>query len=258
MILKEIPSRVIAARSITVFPDDTFIVSYPRSGNTWVRFLIGNLVNPSEPVGFADIEKRVPDIYRNNNSELQTIPRPRLLKSHEYVNARYSRVIYIVRDPRDVAVSYYHYHLKQRWVEDGHGLDRFVQDFVAGDLLYGAWNRHVSGWLQSRQENGAFLLIHYETMLVYPEIEVRKIAHFLGINTTQQDIDRALDLSSAINMRRLEQDQSNIWRTTQLSRKDIPFVRVAKAGQWRSELSRDSAQLIESAWRQLMEDFHYL
>src|SRR5881397_1861057 len=96
--------RVIAGRRLTVFPDDVFIVSYPRSGNTWTRFLVGNLVYQDEPVTFANIESRIPEIYLFPDRVLRSLPRPRMLKSHECFDPRYQRVIYIVRDPRDVVV----------------------------------------------------------------------------------------------------------------------------------------------------------
>ena len=71
-------------RYLTVLPDDIFIVSYPKSGNTWMRFLIGNLLFQDEPITFSNIELKVPDIYRNNNRKLLKISSPRILKSHEY------------------------------------------------------------------------------------------------------------------------------------------------------------------------------
>ena len=49
-----------AGRNFTVYPDDTFLVSYPKSGNTWVRFLLANLLFPDEEVGFANINRLLP------------------------------------------------------------------------------------------------------------------------------------------------------------------------------------------------------
>ena len=43
---------------------------------------------------------------------MRALPRPRVLKSHESFQPHYPSVIYIVRDPRDVAVSYYHHAMK--------------------------------------------------------------------------------------------------------------------------------------------------
>ena len=73
----------LAGDNLTVFPDDIFVTSYPRSGNTWTRFLISNLVYQDEPSTFANIEARVPEIYFNSDRYMRTLVRPRLLKSHE-------------------------------------------------------------------------------------------------------------------------------------------------------------------------------
>src|ERR1700686_1692719 len=56
--------RTLLEREITIFDDDVFLTSYPRSGNTWTRFLVGNFVNPNEPVTFLNVERLVPDMYK--------------------------------------------------------------------------------------------------------------------------------------------------------------------------------------------------
>src|SRR5437588_5980082 len=132
--------RVIAGRRLTVFPDDVFIVSYPKSGNTWARFLIGNLFHDDEPVTFANVEERVPSIYVHPDRALRRLPR--ILKSHECFDPRYRRVIYIVRDPRDVAVSYYHHCIKMRWLKDTCSLGEFVPRFMKPEvgINFGMWS----------------------------------------------------------------------------------------------------------------------
>src|SRR5215471_15987144 len=86
----------IPGRRIYVFPDDTFIVSYPRSGNTWTRFLIASLLHPNEAVTFSNIDRFIPDITAVPRKILRETPRPRVIKSHEYFDLRYNKVIYIV------------------------------------------------------------------------------------------------------------------------------------------------------------------
>src|SRR5208337_5516979 len=103
-VLKSAFGLDIAGRTLAVRPDDTFLVSYPRSGNTWTRFLIANLLHPQEHVTFANIERQVPDAEAQSSRYMRGVPSPRIIKSHSYFHPRYPRVIYIVRDPRDVAL----------------------------------------------------------------------------------------------------------------------------------------------------------
>jgi Sulfotransferase domain len=124
-----------AERDFAVYPDDTFVVSYPRSGNTWTRFLIANLVYPEKNVGFTNIEKLIPDTSSQSNRALKSTPRPRIIKSHEYFDHRYRKVIYIVRDPRDVALSYYDFQRKYMQIDDAYPLEQYVEDFVQGRLI---------------------------------------------------------------------------------------------------------------------------
>src|SRR5437868_10954354 len=106
---KHLRGKAVAGRNVFVFPDDVFIVSFPRSGNTWTRFLVGNLISQNEPISFVNVESRIPDIYLHSQESLCRMSRPRVLKSHEPFDPRYKKVIYVVRDPRDVAVSRYHF-----------------------------------------------------------------------------------------------------------------------------------------------------
>ena len=74
---------------MTVFPDDLFIVSYPKSGNTWTRFLLGNLIYQDEPVTFANIEYRIPSVYIFSDRQLHRLPRRRVRHSC-YIGRWYS------------------------------------------------------------------------------------------------------------------------------------------------------------------------
>jgi hypothetical protein len=62
-VARVLTGRQDAGRGLTVFPDDVVLASYPRSGNNWTRYLIGNLIYPEDPVTFANLARRVPEIY---------------------------------------------------------------------------------------------------------------------------------------------------------------------------------------------------
>jgi hypothetical protein len=248
-----------AGRRLTVFPDDVFIVSYPRSGNTWIRFLMGNLLNPDDPVTFANVESRVPEIYLFSDRDLRGLARPRILKSHEYFDPRYKRTIYIVRDPRDVAVSLYHYSLKRNHVPAAYPVDEFIPRFVNGEFFEycGTWEEHVLSWKATRKNKPGSLFLKYEDLLANPEKELTAIASALEIEAVSAKVALAVELSSAGRMQNLEKKHASEWKLTKSTRQDIPFVRQAKSGGWRSELSANSVRAIEQAWGTTMKELGY-
>ncbi len=259
-VVKFILGKDIAGRDLAVYADDTFIVSYPRSGNTWTRFLIANLLHPDEPATFANIERLVPDSEAQSCRYFKTIPRPRVIKSHQYFDHRYRKLIYIVRDPRDVALSYYDFQRKYRQIEDGYPLSQYVGDFVGARLTsadWGTWGENVGSWIAARQKHAGFLLLRYEDMIVDTERELVKIAAFLGIEPNRQLLANTIDRSSAERMRGLEKTQGSEWVSTKNKRSDIPFIRTASSGGWRNLLPSDAVAAIESAWGPLMTSLGY-
>jgi len=251
-----------AGRALTVFPDDIFIVSYPRSGNTWARFLIGNLVYQDDPITFANVESRIPEIYLFPDRVLRALDRPRILKSHESFDPRYQRIIYIVRDPRDVAVSYYHYAIKRKSISQDYPIEKFVPRFIAAefDIQWGwaaSWIDHVRSWTAMREGQRNFVLLRYEDMLARTELELARVASLLDLEATPERLRTAVELSSADHMRALEKRQSHHWALTRSTRQDKPFVRAASAGGWKSELSPRSVAEIESAWGAAVQNLGY-
>ena len=251
--------QIPAGRRLTVFPDDVFLVSYPRSGNTWTRFLTGNLLDQEDLVTFVNIESRIPEIYFFPDKVLRRLPRPRILKSHEYFDHRYKRVVYIVRDPRDVATSMYHYSVKRRNIPDTYPIEEFVPRFMKGEFLedFGTWDEHVSSWHATRQNKAGFVFLRFEDMLADPGRELGRMARLLEVDAAPEAVARAVELSSVAQMRRLEDQQGQSWKLTRESRQDKPFVRSARSGAWRSELPPRSVQQIESEWGDLMRGLGY-
>jgi len=246
-------------REITIFDDDVFLTSYPRSGNTWTRFLVGNFVYPETPATFLNIERLVPDMYKTADWVLRRRPRPRVLKSHESFDARYRRVIYIVRDPRDVAISNYHWEMKLRSVKDSYPIEDFVPLWMSGNFWrrIGSWADHVNSWMATRQGHEGFILIRYEDLQANPQRELARVAEFMGLAADANRIARAIELSSADNMRKMEATQGKKWVATFQTRSDKPFVRKASSGGWRTVLPPKTVAYMEDHWGGIMKQLGY-
>jgi Sulfotransferase domain len=251
--------RTPAGHSLTVFPDDLFLVSYPRSGQTWTRFLLTNLKDPENPGTFANIAARVPGNHAYSDRVLSRFPRPRIISSHSPFDPYYPSVVYIVRDPRDVAVSRYYFELKLGAFDDGYPMDDFVRSFVAGEVdeyrKTAAWGDHVLSWLAMRTGQPNFLLMRYEDLKRDTLGQLARLASFLKLEADPKRLARAIELSSAQRMRELDEKQPVGWMRGM--RRDVPFIRKGIAGGWRSQLSNAAVTTIESAWGPLMKLLGY-
>ena len=246
-------------KGVTSYDDDVWLVSYPKSGNTWTRFLIANLVTRDKAVDWSNIERIVPDIYLSRDPLLKALPRPRYFKSHEGYRPDYRRVVLIVRDPRDVAVSYYHFIRKTKTLPVNASMDDFMTKFMDGKIdPYGNWGENVGSWLGARRGTDNFLVVRYEDLLENTEAELTRIADMLGLAADERLMRHAVENSRADRMRQLEQKQRGEHKMLKRSRADIPFVRAAKSGQWRTELPPEAVQQIESAWGSVMRELGYL
>jgi len=246
-------------KKLNPLPDDILLASYPKSGNTWIRFLLANLLFPDQEIGFGNLHKFILDPDATTQRDFVHAPRPRIIKTHGPFDARYRRVICVVRDPRDVALSQYHYLRKLRRIGDDFPLDQFITEFLAGDLKRkpGSWGENVGSWLAARSAHPGFFLVRYEDLLANTANELMRVARFAGFTATSDLIARAIGRSSADRMRENEKKQGQRSTLIKGSREDISFVRAAKSGGWRTEVPEPQVARIEAAWGDIMACLGY-
>ncbi len=258
--VNKIKNRIINTESeitrIALIKDVVFLVSYPRSGNTWVRFLIGSLLT-EEPVDWLNINKIIPWIYDSSHSKVINMKSPKIIKSHSVFDNRYKKVIYLVRDVRDVVVSYYYWHIKMNKNFD-YNLDTFITKFCNGEIWPGRWNNHVENWLLNNHsiKNG-FIFVKYEDLKENTLIEVKRIMKFLSIKKSDKDIQKAIQWASFENMRRLENEQQDRHSTFSKSNNKIPFVRKGNVNGWKNVLTTNQKNMIDQQFRRTLFSLGY-
>lgn len=123
------------------------------------------------------------------------------------------RVLYLVRDGRDVLVSYYNYsefrksRLGQSTEDSADPIDfaTFYDRYYRG--AYGhIWHEHVVSWLDKGRfrDSNQFLLVRFEDLRANTEDTVMRITQFLGIRTDRYQVAQAIDEANIDNVRRLE------------------------------------------------------
>ena len=257
-VAKIVTRSVAPGVTLKIRPDDTFLVSYPKSGNTWMRFLIANLMQQNPPVGLLDADDLIPIVDGKSKKFFDSMKSPRIIKSHFSLIPAYKRVIYVVRDPRDVVLSQYHYQVKRGVLKKDASLDNYVQSFIKGEVCpYGSWGENVGSWFSTRRDDPNFLLVRYEDMLADVTSGAVQISNFLGLGGDANRIAMAVERSSLENMRKVEKAEGKKWDSTKGTRQEISFFRSAKSGEGRAKLSRQSIEQIERAWGPLMQSVGY-
>jgi Sulfotransferase domain len=231
-------------------PDDVIVASYPKSGNTWLKFLLADVLTDSDP-DFARSERAIPLLGSPAGSAV--LPGGgHLWKSHEPYSPLYRRrcrrAVYLVRDARDVAISEYHFLTRKGRFEGD--LDAFLDVFLAGSADgYGSWDAHVASWCDGwRGAQRDRISVRYEDMLADCEAALAGVLRFLGADVPGRRVARAVERNSFARMRAKEIAGAPGGRAPTGSRAQ---VRSGTAGQWRSQLSDDQRARFWAAMPQL-------
>lgn len=189
-------------------PDDLYVATYPRSGTTWMTYMLHLLLRGAD-APFEHINDACPWIERSlargivDATELNALPSPRIFKTHllpRWLPSGGTR-IYIERDPGDVAASYFR--LYRDYLGFTGTAAQFVERFERGQVQYGAWWTHVARWREHARA-GAVVWLRYEELLADPAAGLRTIAEAAGLRVTDEAIEAAVAGASLSAMKALE------------------------------------------------------
>ena len=230
---------------------DAVIVSYPKCGRTWLRVMISRLYQqlydlPEDVVIEFDnlhhMDRRVPKLFFTHDTHIRDYTGHADSKVDYYDR----KVLFLVRDPRDVAVSqFFHWRYRTKaWKKDmndypPHDADCSVFDFARRDT--GGLPRIIEFmnlWAAERGKLRDHLLVRYEDMRAHPGQALAEIAAFLDIPADAAQIADAVEYASYDNMKKKEAESGFQTRGSRLSPGDADNpdsykVRRAKVGGYR-------------------------
>ena len=273
-----------------------WLASYPKSGNTWMRALLRTLMRQEETddpldinhlgggpiaasrhhveryLGFpaSDLAPREVDRLRPAcdaalDADLTEV---RFRKIHDavrnhvgmpLVDGRGARAaVYVIRDPRDVAVSFAHFMGRpMEWAvatlgnpRGALGTDRCTIGTQLRQPL-GSWSDHVTGW--TRHEELPVVVVRYEDLLVDAGAQLARAAAVAGVPAQPDRVAAAVEEARFEKLQQKENEVGFGERPLKMTR----FFRRGQAGAWRDELSGDLAAQVERDHGEVMQRFGY-
>ncbi|MFP4046497.1 MAG: sulfotransferase domain-containing protein [Bacteroidales bacterium] len=273
-----------------------WLASYPKSGNTWFRVFLSNLLSesnepvhinelketsiasarkpfdeitglPSADLTHEEIDMLRPEVYRFIAAEAEetvykkvhdafiTLPGGRYMFPPEVSRA----VVYFVRNPFDVAVSFAHHSARKpkQMVEvinnPGYAFcSKRTKLYNQLRQQLGDWSFHVKSWTE--QKEIPVLTLQYEAMKREPFEHFKRATGFLGLQKTDEEISKALENSRLDILQ--EQEKENGFKEKSI--KAESFFRKGAVGEWKDVFTRQEVEKITAQHREVLKHFGYL
>ncbi|XP_044303894.1 sulfotransferase 2B1 [Varanus komodoensis] len=243
--------------------DDIFNVTYQKSGTVWMLEILSLICSNGDP-GWC---RTVPNWDRAPWFETVvgyrtalTNKSPRIISSHlpaqlfakSFFKSK-AKIIYTVRNPKDVLVSLYHFASMFRPYKDPGTLDQFLEGFLKGDVPFGSWFDHVKGWMNLKDKEN-FFFITYEELQQDLRGSVVRISQFLGKDLDDAAIDAVVANASFEAMKSNKMSNFSLSPRFLMNQKKSAFLRKGISGDWKNHLTPAQSEHFDQIYQECTRD----
>ncbi|MEQ8664772.1 MAG: sulfotransferase domain-containing protein [Rhodospirillales bacterium] len=247
----------------------SWIASFPKSGNTWLRFIAAHVLfdsgNDSKKVDVA-----VPDMHYSTGGLVHQFEGAYVVKTH-FPYGRlpdrfdFRKSAYVVRHPLDVVASSAQYldsdgdpgeelHLARQFVEFGN-----LQHWHS--MGFGSWEDHVRSWLDAADSTDV-LVLRYEDMLEDPRGAIANFAKHYGVSLGDERIQQIAADTSFESMKALEEADidsgTGLFNTeSKYKRRGFSFLQRGQSGRYKDVLTDELVDVLTKRFRPMMETMGY-
>ncbi|XP_063964817.1 sulfotransferase 1C2A-like isoform X2 [Lytechinus pictus] len=219
-------------RNFAVRPDDLFIVTYPKSGTTWAEQVM-MLIR-----------------YNGNLNKLEGKHIMKLIPFLEHVkDIANPSVLYVARNPKDTAVSFYHFCHYVGPMPSYESWDVFFEEFITGRTPQGSWFENVLPWWRRRNHPNV-LFLKYEDMIKDLPTAVRQIAHFMG-KSLSDDVIKQISRASTFEAMKSNPSANpdSIISPTIHRENNQSFMRKGIIGDWKNYFTADQNRRFDELYQ---------
>ena len=255
---------------------DVYLISYPKCGRSWLRLMTGKAISlhyslpEEEKTLFLDGRKKLhPEVPKISvvHDDRPMLKTPAELETNKD-KFRGKKVIFLVRDPRDVIVSSYFEAVKRGQMfgknpyqtREAH-FDGNLSEFI--DRQHGGFDtilKFYNIWAENRSVPEGFLLVRYEDLKQDANGELERVLEFLGLeNVSDETIDEAVYFGSFENMHRLEENgrfKSGILKPADKEDMDSYKTRKGKIGGYQDYLTEDEIRRLNAKMHQTLNSYY--
>ena len=252
-------------KTLELYPDDVWIVTYPKCGTTWTQQIVKLIRNNGVQDGVRPnlavpwLEATEMSYYKEAGFRVDELKRPRAFKSHFPYDllpcgpphTTPCKYIYVIRNPKDVAVSLYFHNLRS--FPAGTDWNVHWKKYIEGSFEFGRYIDHLlSWWLHRDEENVMFL--KYEDMKKDIKQAISDIALFIGKSVSDDIIAKIADLSSFETMQKEDVASSLGDPKRQEKQKISPFIRKGEVGDWKNFLTPEQSAEMDAIVADRLKD----
>ena len=239
-------------REMELFPDDIWVATYSRCGTTWMQQIVRSILEKDDTQIIDDV---VPFLEGANskvipyNVDISALKRPRAFKTHMpyhlmpcgLPSSTPCKYIYVTRNPKDAAVSYFYHYFTFKGAEN-FDWDTFISWFLSGKLYFGDYFDHVLSWWEHSNDKN-MLFLKYEDMKKDIISSITQIASFMNRELSEKEIELVAEKSSFSSMQK-NSTTNYEWIPKEMRHPEgTPFIRKGIVGGWKEHFSaKQSAQ----------------
>lgn len=205
--------------------DDQYLASFPRSGSTWLRTMLVDIMDPEANSNPDVFNAMIPGVSLTQIPKLRRLPSPRIIQSHTIYRPVIKRAVYTVRDGRDVLPSFYHYMTTRKGKPMA--FEPWFDLYESG--VYGKrWDESVLSWMDKGKQvlGDDLMVVHFERMKSQPVDVLLEVTQHLGIACEKSTIEKVAGEATIENARKIEKEREKNREG------NTSFYRGGTTGQW--------------------------